>query len=128
MRLLLDTVTFLWLAEGDPKLSERAGGLIVDPANEVFLSSASSWEIAIKHGLGRLHLRVAPQDYVPEQRRLHRIEALPISEEEVLQVGKLPSLHRDPFDRVIVAQAIVYGMVVATPDEAIRKYPVRAVW
>ena len=124
MRLLLDTVTFLWLAVGDPKLSERARGLIVDPANEVFLSSAS----AIKHGLGRLHLRVAPQDYVPEQRRLHRIEALPISEEEVLQVGKLPSLHRDPFDRVIVAQAIVYGMVVATPDEAIRKYPVRAVW
>jgi PIN domain nuclease of toxin-antitoxin system len=127
MRLLLDTA-LLWLAEGDPKLSERARGLIVDPANEVFPSSASAWEIAIKHGLGRLHLRAAPQDYVPEQRRLHRVESLPIAEEEVLQVGKLPSLHRDPFDRVIVAQAIVYGMVVATPDEAIRKYPVRAAW
>lgn len=128
MRLLLDTVTFLWLAEGDQKLSERARRLIVDPGNDVFLSAASAWEIAIKHGLGRLHLRVAPQDYVPEQRRLHRIESLPISEDEVLQVGKLPSVHRDPFDRVIVAQAIVHGMSVATPDDMIRKYPVRAVW
>ena len=128
MRLLLDTVTFLWLAEGDPKLSDRARRLIVDPANEAFLSAASAWEIAIKHGLGRLHLRVAPPEYVPEQRRLHRIESLPISEEELLQVGKLPNLHRDPFDRVIVAQAIVHGMSVATPDDMIRKYPVRAVW
>ena len=128
MKLLLDTVTFLWLAEGDPKLSDRARRLIVDPANEVFLSAASAWEIAIKHGLGRLHLRVAPQDYVPEQRRLHRIESLPISEDEVLQVGKLPNLHRDPFDRVIVAQAIVHGTSVATPDDMIRKYPVRTVW
>ena len=107
MRLLLDTVAFIWLVEGSPRLVASARESIVDPGNDVYLSAASAWEIAVKHGIGRLPLRVPPERYVVEQRLLHRIESLPITEEAALQAGKLPSLHRDPLDRVIVAQAIV---------------------
>ena len=128
MRLLLDTAAFLWLAEDHASLSSAARDAIVDPANDVLLSAASAWEIAIKHGLGRLPLRVPPDDYVPEQRSLHRIEALAIDEAATLQVGKLPNLHRDPFDRLLVAQAIVHGLTIVTPDRLIRDYPVPVLW
>lgn len=128
MRLLLDTAAFLWLAEDAPQLSEPARRGIADPANEVYLSAASSWEIAIKHGLGRLELRIPPEDYVPQQRHLHRIDSLPITEDTTLQVGKLPDLHRDPFDRLLVAQAIVGGLTIVTPDRLVRDYPVPTLW
>ncbi len=108
MRLLLDTSAFIWLAEGE-RLSESARDLISDASNDVFLSAVSAWEISIKHGLGRLVLHLPPDEYVPQQRRLHRVEPLPVTEAAALQVGKLPGLHRDPFDRLIVAQAIVEG-------------------
>ncbi|MDE2669444.1 MAG: type II toxin-antitoxin system VapC family toxin [Chloroflexota bacterium] len=128
MRLLLDTSTFLWLIAGDPRLSAAAGEAIAEPSNDVFLSAASAWEIAIKHGLGRLPLQATPEELVPQQRRLHRVDALPIQEEATLQVGKLPDLHRDPFDRLIVAQAIVGGLTVVTPDRLIKGYPVPTLW
>ncbi len=128
MRLLLDTATFLWLVEGDAKMSTAAGEAIADAANQVFLSAASAWEIAIKHNLGRLHLSGSPQEFVPQQRRLHRVDTLPITEDVTLQVGKLPDLHRDPFDRLIVAQAIVGGLTIVTPDRLITAYPVPTLW
>ena len=128
MRLLLDTVAFLWLAEDDARLSAVAREAIVDPANDVFLSAASAWEIAIKHGLGRLRLQMPPDEYVPEQRLLHRIETLAIDEDATLQVGKLPDLHRDPFDRLLIAQAIVRGLTIVTPDRLIRGYTVPILW
>ena len=128
MRLLLDTVTFIWLVEGSSRLSAPARDLIIDSANDAYLSAASAWEIAIKNGLGRLPLRVSPEQFVVEQRRRHRIDSLPITEEAALQVGKLPNLHRDPFDRLIVAQAIAEGMTVVTPDRLIKMYPVRVAW
>ena len=128
MRLLLDTVAFIWLVEGSSRLSAPARESIIDSANDAYLSAASAWEIAIKHGLGRLPLRVPPEEYVVEQRRRHRIDTLPITEEDALQVDKLPNLHRDPFDRLIVAQAIVEGTIVVTPDRLISMYPVRIAW
>ena len=128
MRLLLDTVAFIWLVEGSSRLSAPARESIIDSANNAYLSAASAWEIAIKHGLGRLPLRVPPEEYVVEQRRRHRIDTLPITEEAALQVDKLPNLHRDPFDRLIVAQAIVEGTIVVTPDRLISMYPVRIAW
>ena len=94
------------MAENDASLGSLARESITDGSNEVYLSSASTWEIAIKYSIGRLELQVPPEEYVPEQRRLHRIEPLPISESDALQVGKLPNIHRDPFDRLILAQAI----------------------
>ena len=128
MRLLLDTVAFLWLAEDDAHLSAAAREAIADPANDVFLSAASAWEIAIKHGLGRLRLRIPPDEYVPRQRRLHRIDTLAIDENATLQASKLPDLHRDPFDRLLVAHAIVHGLTIVTPDRLIRDYPVPTLW
>ena len=128
MRLLLDTVAFIWLAEGDARLMESGRAAISNPDNDIYLSAASAWEIAIKYDLGRLRLRVHPEEYVVEQRRLHRINSLSITEEATLQVGKLPSLHRDPFDRILVAQAIVEGLTILTPDRLIRMYPVRVRW
>jgi PIN domain nuclease of toxin-antitoxin system len=128
VRILLDTCTFLWLVSGSDELSAKARDAFVDPANEVFLSAASAWEIAVKHRLGRLPLPEPPDAFVPAQRAAHGIAALAIDEEAALHVAKLPDLHRDPFDRMLVAQALVGGLVLLTPDEAIRQYPARTLW
>jgi PIN domain nuclease of toxin-antitoxin system len=128
VRLLLDTSTFLWIVGGAKQLSPRARELFSDPANEAFLSAASAWEIAVKHRLGKLPLPQAPDEFVPAQRSAHGIEPLAVDEESALHVAKLPDLHRDPFDRLLVAQALVGGLVLLTPDQDIRQYPVRALW
>jgi PIN domain nuclease of toxin-antitoxin system len=128
VRLLLDTCTFLWIVGGAKELSPRARELFSDPANEPFLSAASAWEIAVKHRLGKLPLPQAPDDFVPAQRTAHGIEPLLVDEESALHVAKLPDLHGDPFDRMLVAQALVGGLVLLTPDDPIRQYPVRALW
>ena len=128
MRLLLDTCTFLWIIGGAKDLSTRAREAFVDPANEAFLSAASAWEIAVKHRLGRLPLPEPPDTFVPAQRAAHGLEPLAIDEESALHVAKLPDLHRDPFDRILVAQALIGGLVLLTPDDQIREYPVRTLW
>jgi PIN domain nuclease of toxin-antitoxin system len=128
MRILLDTCTFLWLAADAPELSSRAREAFQAPDNEVYLSSVSAWEIAVKHVLGRLPLPEAPDTYVPRLRRDHGIDPLPLDEESALHLTRLPELHRDPFDRMLVCQAIVEGMVVLTPDASITQYPVRSLW
>ena len=102
MRLLLDTCTFLWLVDDHPSLSERARDAIVDPANEVY--------------------------YLPRQREAHQIESLPIGEDATLALAKLPVPHRDPFDRILVAQAIIEGCSLVTPDPLIKAYPVPILW
>ena len=130
MRLLLDSCVFLWLIWDEPELSAPARATIADPANEVFLSSASLREITVKHLCGKLVLRraVDPSTYYIEQRIAHGIEALAVDEAAVAQLPKLPALHRDPFDRMLVCQAIAHGLILVTPDEAIRRYPVRTFW
>ena len=128
MRLLLDTCTFLWIVGGSSELSAKARAAFADPANETFLSAASAWEIAVKHRLGRLPLPSAPDEFVPTQRAAHGIEPLPVDEDAALHVAKLPDLHRDPFDRMLVAQAIVGGLLLLTPDDHIRQYPARTLW
>lgn len=94
------------------------------------MSAASLWEITLKHLAGKLELRrtVDPATYYAEQREAHGIERLPVDEEAVAQLPKLPALHRDPFDRMLVCQAIAHGLTLLTPDEAIRQYPVRTSW
>ncbi len=128
MRLLLDTCTFLWIAADAPRLSRRARALFQAPENEVFLSAGSVWEIAVKHALGRLPLPDDPSRFVPEMREVHGIEALPIDEASVLHMLRLPALHRDPFDRVLVGQAIVHGLTILTPDPLITQYPALSAW
>jgi PIN domain nuclease of toxin-antitoxin system len=128
VRLLLDTCTFLWVVAGAPELSNHARELFADPDNEVYLSSVSAWEIALKYGLGRLQLPESPERFIPAQRTRHGIEPLALDEESALQLARLPRLHRDPFDRMLVCQAIVNGLVILGPDSAISQYPVRAAW
>jgi PIN domain nuclease of toxin-antitoxin system len=128
VRLLLDTCTFLWLLADAADLSPRARELIADPANEVFLSAASTWEIAIKHAIGRLPLPAPPDRFIPEQREAHGVDPLAIDEESTLHVARLPALHRDPFDRLLACQSIVHGLVILGPDPLIAQYPVRTTW
>ena len=128
MKLLLDTCTFLWLIADARDLSPRARELFRDPSNEVYLSAVAAWEIAVKYALGRLPLPAPPERFVPQQREHHAIAALPLDEESVLQAHRLPALHRDPFDRMLVCQAIVHGMAIVTPDPLVAGYPVRTVW
>jgi PIN domain nuclease of toxin-antitoxin system len=94
----------------------------------VYLSAASAWEIAVKHRLGRLPLPEAPDRFVPQARDAHGIDRLDIDEAATLHVARLPDLHRDPFDRILVAQALLGGMVLLTPDEALRQYPAPTLW
>jgi PIN domain nuclease of toxin-antitoxin system len=128
LRILLDTCTFLWIITAEQKLSSSARELFVDPLNEVFLSSVSSWEIVIKYTLGRLPLPEPPEEFIPTQRELHKIEKLSLEEDAAFHLVKLPDYHKDPFDRMLVCQAIVHGMTILTPDEAIRRYPARTTW
>ena len=128
MKVLLDTCTFLWALTGDPRLTQRVADLFRDPDNDVFLSAASAWEIAQKHARGRLALPEPPDSFVPARRAARAIEALAIDEESALHASRLPFLHRDPFDRLLVAQSIVHGMAIATPDPLIRQYPARVIW
>jgi PIN domain nuclease of toxin-antitoxin system len=128
VKLLLDTCTFLWAVSDPNRLSPRARHLLIDPSNDVYLSSVSAWEIGVKHGLGQLRLRESPARYVPAEREAHGFETLPLDEESVLHVSRLPGLHRDPFDRMLVCQAIVHGLAIVTPDVLVTQYPARVVW
>jgi len=128
LRILLDTCTFLWIITAEQKLSSNARELFVDPFNDVFLSSVSSWEIVAKYTMGRLPLPEAPEKFIQTQRKLHKIESLSLQEDAALHLAKLPDYHKDPFDRMIVCQALVHGMTILTPDEAIRRYPARTTW
>lgn len=128
MRFLLDTCTFLWIVAGAPELSPRARDLFADPAHEVYLSAVSGWEVALKHAAGRLPLPQAPDRFVPAERRRHGIDTLALDEEAALHLARLPPLHRDPFDRMLVCQAIVHGLVILGPDPLITQYPVRTIW
>lgn len=128
MRLLLDTCTFLWVILDAAELTPMARALIMAPENEIFLSVVSSWEIAVKAALGRIALPQSPDRYVPLQRAKHSIEFLPLQEEAALHVGRLPPLHKDPFDRMLVCQAIVHGMAIVGPDPLLAQYQVRCLW
>ena len=128
MRILLDTCTFLWLITDDTALSAPARNAFVDPDNEVYLSAVSVWEIAVKHSLGKLPLPTSPERFIPNQRERHGITPLPLEEGAILYVSKLPLLHRDPFDRALVCQAIHHELTLLTPDPLIIQYAVRTAW
>lgn len=128
MRILLDTCTFLWVITEAPELSARARELFADPANEVFLSSVSTWEISVKYALGRLPLPESPERFIPTQRKQHGVETLLLEESATLHLVRLPELHKDPFDRMLICQAMIHGMVIMTPDALILQYPVPSTW
>ncbi|GMV49111.1 MAG: PIN domain protein [Nitrospira sp. OLB3] len=128
MKCLLDSCTFLWIISGAKELSGTARELFTDPANEMLLSVVSVWEISVKHGLGRLSLPSPLDQFLVEQRERHGIAVLPLHEGAVLHLHKLPQLHRDPFDRMLICQAIEHDCLLLTPDPLISQYPVRTRW
>ena len=124
MRLLLDTHVFLWYISGDRRLSPAWQTILRDTANSVYLSVVSVWEASVKHHLGHLPLPAAPETYLPEQRRRHAITSLPLDEAHLGPLTTLPALHRDPFDRVLICQALAADLTIVTVDAAVRAYPV----
>ncbi len=124
MKLLLDTHIFLWFISGDKRLPETMRDSIRGLDNEVYLSVVSLWEAIIKHQLGKLPLPQPPEIYLPKQRALHQIYSLSIDEASVSQLANLPPIHRDPFDRMLICQAIENGLTIVTVDNMICNYPV----
>jgi PIN domain nuclease of toxin-antitoxin system len=124
MRILLDTHIFLWFISGDIQMSTDVRDAIRDLDNEVYLSSVSIWEAIVKYQLGKLPLPEHPETYLPKQRDLHQVASLSLDESSVIQLAKLPSLHRDPFDRMLICQALQNGLTIATVDTAVRAYSV----
>lgn len=128
MRVLLDTHAFLWWITDDDRLSEKAREIISDGRNELLFSAASGWEISIKAGLGRLELPKDLESFVADQLARNSIEALPIYLRHALRVHKLPDHHHDPFDRILVSQAILEETPLLSADPQITHYPVEVVW
>lgn len=128
MRLLLDTCTFLWFIARDARLPQSLVEKIGSPDNEVFLSAISLWEASVKQKLGKIVLPEDAGEYLPKQRQRHQIESLALDEDSVTHLKRLPELHRDPFDRILICQALEKAFTLVTPDEAIRQYPIKTLW
>ncbi len=128
MRLLLDTHTFLWWIADDPRLSPRASALISDGANQVHLSAASAWEIVVKSDLGRVEVPEPVDRFLTVQLEANAFLPLPIHMRHALGLAALPDVHRDPFDRILVAQAIAEDLTIVSGDRMLQRYPVTLEW
>jgi PIN domain nuclease of toxin-antitoxin system len=124
VRLLLDTHVFLWLHTDPERLGDRLK-VLEDAGNDLLVSAASAWEIAIKHSAGKLALPEAPERYVPSRVRALGAQTLAVEQAHALAVASLPPLHRDPFDRLLVAQARSIGATLVTTDQRIADYAVQ---
>ncbi|MPY90560.1 MAG: PIN domain-containing protein [Luteitalea sp.] len=128
MRLLLDTHAFLWWVADDKRLSRRAHAAIADRTNECLVSLVSCWEMAIKVSLGKLSLGSTVNQFVPSQMATNGFTLLPIKFSHTARVASLAFHHRDPFDRVLVAQALLERLAIVSVDPAFRRYGVKRVW
>jgi PIN domain nuclease of toxin-antitoxin system len=128
LKLLLDTHVWLWMVAEGERLSPESATLLQDPGNELFLSAASSFEVAIKWALGKLALPAPPQVYVPGQIARTGVAPLPIEHMHALAVAELPPHHRDPFDRLLIAQAKLEGLTIVTVDRRMSVYDVPILW
>lgn len=129
MKILLDTHSFLWWIANSKKISETARELISDSTNEIYLSAVSTWEIAIKEQLGKLSVPKPLPRFFSEQMRLNGFQFLPIELEHSCRVNSLPLIHRDPFDRLLIAQGITENLPILTIDKLIRSYKeIKTIW
>lgn len=127
MNLLLDTAPLVWLLMGAPRLSPRVGELVADPSNNVYASAASAWEMAIKAGLGKLSVPGDIGSWLPRELAAMQVTQLPITLAHAAAVEYLPRHHGDPFDRLLIAQAITEGLAIATADRKFQRYDVRLI-
>ena len=124
MKLLLDTHIFLWFISENPKLAGPKKALIQSKKNRIFLSPVSMWECMVKFQIGKLEFPESPELFIPRQREFHGIDSLQLSELDVRHLLSLPHLHRDPFDRMLICQAIENELVIMTNDKAIQEYDI----
>jgi PIN domain nuclease of toxin-antitoxin system len=127
MKILLDTCAFLWVIDAPDKLSQKAQDLFADKGNDIYLSIISLWEIQIKYTLKRLDLSRPPKALLAECEK-HFIQILPLVPEDIFRLGSLSGRHGDPFDRMLVCQALSGNMAILTPDKAIAGYKVKTRW
>jgi PIN domain nuclease of toxin-antitoxin system len=128
MKLILDTHSFLYFIDGSPKLSVKARALIEDFNNEKFISNASLWEMAIKVSIGKLTLSDRFDDLIPQQIALNGFDLLNIEMEHVCVVANLPFHHRDPFDRLLIAQSMAEQFPIVSNDSKFDDYQVKRLW
>jgi PIN domain nuclease of toxin-antitoxin system len=128
VRILLDTCTFIWLASDPGQLGPVAKAALEDHHKERFLSLASVWEIVLKYYTGKLPLPRMPEDWIEEQTRIQDITILNLDRGVIYKSGKLPAVHRDPFDRMIAADALIHKMPVLTPDAPYLEYGCQVIW
>ncbi len=124
MKLLLDTHAFLWYISSNPRLSRYASDAIRDKSNQVYLSVVSVWEALVKYQIGKLDLPAAADEYIETSRVAHRITDLALDRQAVSQLLSLPPHHRDPFDRMLICQALAHQLTIVTNDDLFRLYPV----
>jgi PIN domain nuclease of toxin-antitoxin system len=127
MKLLLDTQAFLWWISNGPDLSDKAKEAIGEES-EVFFSVVNAWEIVIKASLGKLPLPELPSVLIPKMLKRHNFQVLPVTLQHTLKVYDLPDFHKDPFDRLLIAQALVEDFALVTSDELIKQYAVQTLW
>jgi PIN domain nuclease of toxin-antitoxin system len=128
LRVLLDTHSWLWMVGDSGRLADSSRGLLRDPSNDLFLSAASAWEMAIKYAAGKLRLPQPPAALIMQWMAEVRMGALPILHAHALRAVELPPHHRDPFDRLLIAQAQIEGLTVLTADRELGKYDVPIHW
>ena len=128
MNLLLDTCTFLWMLDEVERLGPNARPALEDGRNRVVLHQVSSWEIQLKHDRGKLPLPLPPAQLIPEAVERLDLAYQPLLDEDIWFLGKLPALHADPFDRILLSHALGQGRKLVTPDPRIARYPVPVVW
>ena len=128
MKLLLDTCAFLWLATEPARLSTTAADAIDDEANELFLSDVTLWEISLKHNVGKLPLPEPPRVWIPKQLSFFDLQPVAIDAEAIYRSGELPDAHRDPFDRLLAAQAMGGSFRFVTVDKVFESLGVDCLW
>jgi len=128
VKVLLDTATFLWITTNSNKLSAVAKRIYLNNKNEMYLSAVSVWEVVVKYNLERLPLPQPPGVFIPKETNKHAVTTLPLSEKDVYKLETLPKIHNDPFDRMLVCQALAQNLTILTPDKVIKKYPVVTKW
>jgi PIN domain nuclease of toxin-antitoxin system len=128
MKVLLDTHAFLWWVTDALELSNTVRGIIADPENTILFSVASAWEIVIKFRTGKLTLPEEPEIYIPSRLAANQFQSLPIQMNHVLQVANLPEYHKDPFDRILIAQSQIEKIPILTRDNLIIQYQIITIW
>ena len=128
MKLLLDTCSFLWLTNKTHHLSSTAKDVLENSSHTFFISDVTVWEICMKWQAEKLPLPKPPPNWVTEQKKIWQFNTLPIKEVHLYRTTQLPDHHRDPFDRLLVAQCLVEQLAILTPDPQIHRYPIEAIW